>query len=76
MAMPAYPPQSIVRIEDLRRELQSLVDASVKDRLPIILEAIVEEILAKQRKDVADELVRILLEKALEGRQTPKGFGR
>lgn len=49
-----------------KNSLDELVQAYCSDHLPLVVEAMVDKILAKQRKDVADELVRILLEKALK----------
>lgn len=46
-----------------RHNLAELVDAYCSDHLSVALEAVTERILAKQRKDVADELVRILIER-------------
>lgn len=50
----------------LEPKMDVLVHAYLSRQVPFIMQAMVEDILAKQRKDVADELVRILLEKALE----------
>lgn len=52
--------------EVVKPHIDELLEAYLHDRLPIMIEGMLERILAKQRKDVADELVRILLEKALK----------
>lgn len=46
--------------------LQELVEAYLHDNLERILQSMVDRVMDRQRKDVADELVRILLEKALK----------
>jgi hypothetical protein len=51
--------------ELFEKNLSELVDRKVKELLPTMLEATLDRVLAKQRKDVGDELVRILLEKAM-----------
>lgn len=55
--------------------LRPALDEIVAAELPKIVERMAGTLLEKQRKDVADELVRILLEKALEPRISIKGQG-
>lgn len=51
--------------------LKPYVEEIVRKHMLTTMRILANEILAKQRKDVADELVRILLSKALERPTTP-----
>lgn len=51
-------------IEDVFKRLKPYIDDIVRAHVREIMPLFLDEVIKKQRKDIGDELVRILLEKA------------
>jgi hypothetical protein len=58
----------MVSIQQLTKHIEEIVVREVSRKLPELIKEQMTQILDKQRKDIGDELVRILLQKAFEAK--------